>query len=211
MHYFFTFILLVFTSCSFLHKDLDWNDYVKYINDADHGLVKKKYINHLEFTMQYLPPEYLVHRELNGDTSYTVTERDSILNLYNHNLTFVLSIQPDEREGESPIEDVLFYNIKDKDEYTFRMMHLNFDIKDEVTLSCDSSAVYSPVITNMENNYGLSKGRKITLVFTPLKSKEEFLKAKQITLNWNDEVFETGRQYFSFDASELFSIPGLKL
>lgn len=211
MRHFLIFIIFTLTSCSFFNKELVWNDYVKYINDEENGLVKKKYINHLELTMKYLPPAYLVHRELRDDTSFTVKQKDSILSLYSNNLTFVLSVNPDERDGDSPIEDVLFYNLKSKEEYTQRMMHLNFEIKEDLELICDDKIKYSPVLTNMENSYGLSKGRNITLVFTPLKTKDEFLKAKNITVSWNDEVFETGQHYFSFDAAQLFSTPGLKL
>lgn len=211
MRYFFIFIVFSFTSCSFFDRELGWNDYVNYINEEDNGLVKRKYINHLEITMQYLPAAYLVHSELKNDTSFTATQKDSILSLYAHNLTFVLSINPDERDGDSPIEDVLFYNIKNKEEYTYRMMHLNFEIKDHIELDCDHQVKYVPAIVNMENSYGLSKGRKIMIVFTPLKSSDEFLKAKNMTVSWNDEVFETGQHYFSFDAAQLFSTPGLKL
>jgi hypothetical protein len=211
MSYFYIFSVIIFTSCSLFHRELEWKEYVKYINDEDNGLVVKKYANHLELTLKYLPADYLVHRELNNDASFTSKQRDSILESYSHNLTFMLSINPDEREEESIIEDVLFYNLKTKEEYTQRMMYLNFDIKQDIELVCDSTAIYSPVITNMENNYGLSKGRNITIVFTPLKSKDEFMKAKTITVKWNDEVFETGLNYFKFNAEDLFSTPSLKL
>lgn len=211
MSYFYIFSLVIFSSCSFLHKELEWKDYVKYINNEDNGLVVKKYANHLEVALKYLPADYLVHRELENDTSFTSKQRDSILESYSHNLTFVLSINPDEREGESFIEDVLFYDLKTKEAYTQRMMYFNFDIKHDIELSCDSTSQYTPVITNMENNYGLSKGRNITIVFTPLKSKEEFKNSKTITVKWNDEVFETGLNYFKFNAEDLFSTPSLKL
>lgn len=211
MRYIFCLLILFFTSCSFFHKEMEWKEYMNYINDEDNGLVLKKYVNHLELTLKYLPADYLVARELKGDTSFTDKQRDSVLESYSHNLTFVLSINPDEREGESIIQDVLFFNLQNKEEYTKRMMYLNFDIKHNLKLYRDSTTEYSPAITNMENNYGLSKGRNITIVFTPLKSKEEFKNSKTLTVEWDDEVFETGRHYFKFKTEDLFSVPSLKL
>lgn len=201
--------VLFFSSCSCFQQEKELSDYLTWLNNESNGLVKKKYINGLIFTAKYLPPDYLVYQELKDDTLYTDSHKDSLLDMYAHNMTFLLTVQPDERDKESDIADVMYLGVKNMNDYQERVMLLNFEIKEYLHLEA-KNASYSPVLTNLENTYSLGSGRNITCVFSPLKDKNEFSKTDTLDLVWDDEIFESGRNHFVFVNQDFSSLPRLK-
>lgn len=206
---FFGVITQLIISCTYFQQEKKISEYLIWLNDESNGLVKEKYINGLVFTAKYLPPDYLVYQELKNDTLYSLAKKDSLLNLYSSNLTFLLSVKPDEREENSKISDVMYLGVTNMSDYKERVLLMNFEMKEFLQLQTETNVVYSPVLTNMENTYSLGNGRSITCVFAPLKDKKEFNNTSTLDLVWDDEIFESGRNHFVFNRKDFSSVPRL--
>jgi hypothetical protein len=67
---------------------------------------------------------------------------------------------------------------------------------------------YKPVLSSMENTYGIGQSRDIMIVFSPSSLKDNgFLSSKELDFVYNDEIFEVGKCHFVFDRSDLKSAP----
>lgn len=208
MNRLFTFLFcLHLFSCSFFDRKKEIKEYLEWVKEENHGLVKTKYVNGLELRVRFLPAEYLAYQELQSDKKYTETKRDSLIASYSGSLTFLVSIATDERE--KPVGDVMFLDLENMQGYKERMQAMNFDMNEVVELAVGDQT-YKPVLTNMQNTYGLSNGRSITCVFAPGKNIEEFKKEENIDLIWDDELFGSGRNHFVFNSKDFWSLPGLK-
>lgn len=174
------------------------SDYLKWINK---NLRVQKTVNGLDLRVKLLPAEYLAYKDLRNRV-YSQQERDSLLNLYNKNLSFLLTIEPKEiKEGGST--DLMYYNISNEEEYMGRFQELTFNIDKYIYLQDGSEKSY-PVLYNFENTMGLTQGRSIYLVFN--KSLED-LKSRKVSFVFNDVIFITGISYFDYNKDKLESIP----
>ena len=186
-------------------------EFSHWMNDPDNGMVKEVYVNGLHIGVKYLPVDYLVRSELNkirhtdSKLSLTPVMIDSLRKLYTRSMTFVLSIGPDERNGKGG--DVMFRDITSYQEYVNRAMNLNFEMEKYVSMRVGSN-VYPPVLTNLENTYGLNNGRNIILVFSrpPRQAGGE---EEGYEIVWDDMMYTTGLHRFFFSAGDIESIPSL--
>lgn len=206
---FFICLPLIFSSCSFFNSEKEPGDYMKWMNDEDNGLIKSKHINGLVFTVKYLPADYMTYQELKSSTP-NAASKDSLLKQYQNSLFFLLIIHPDDEIKANAGKDVMYLGVKDPKEYQDRVMQMNFEMKEYVSIELNDSSSYTPVLTNMENTYGLSNGRSILCVFSPYKSIQEFNNSNTIDLIWDDEIFQSGRNHFVFDSKDFLSLPRLK-
>lgn len=206
---FFICLPLIFSSCSFFNSEKELGDYMQWIHNEDNGLVKSKHINGLIFTVKYLPAEYMAYQELKDSNAHTIS-KDSLIKQYRNTLFFLLTVNSDDEMKENAGKDVMYLGVKNPKEYQERVMLMNFNMKEFISIQLNDSSTYSPVLTNMENTYGLSNGRSILCVFAPYKSIQEFNNSNTIDLIWDDEIFQSGRNHFVFDSKDFLSLPRLK-
>ena len=200
------FLLFFFSSCE-KERRLPVKSYLKWVNEPENGLVKTKYVNGLELKIKYLSPEYLAWRELSDKPGNSVMEKDSLLHRYRQSLSFLLSIGPDERKKSG--SDIMMQDISNYKEYTERSLTMNFDMEQYIRLKAGKSE-YRPVLSALENTYGLSSGRNILLVFTPLATGDQtFKQSGELDFIYADELFGLGTNHFVFTKKELSSIPEL--
>ncbi|PCJ89985.1 MAG: hypothetical protein COA57_00085 [Flavobacteriales bacterium] len=176
----------------------------QWFNEPENGLMKTKAVNGIKLTVKYLPVEYLAYKELNGMDGYDKTVRDSIMDTYDSSYTFLLTIGPDEESGED--FDIQRLDITNYSEYKDRVMSMNFHIGDCLILRTEHGE-FKPVLSAMENVYGLSKHRNIYIVFSPSHEKSELLDVQTFDLIFNDELFETGINHFVFQKTDFEAVP----
>lgn len=198
-------ILITVFSCN-NKATVSFNELVKWINDKDNGLIKESSIQGLKITLKYLPAQYLALREV--ETNMSGQDFDSLLSVYKWSHSFLMILGPDEDKGEQ--FDIMYLNTSGYDDYTQRVYDMNFNIKNYISLKTPQKK-YSPVMTNLENVYGLNKSRNIYVVFTPQKENEDMLSAENLDFIFNDEIFNTGIHHFIFDKKDIENIPNVKI
>ncbi|HET6243903.1 MAG: hypothetical protein H0V01_04455 [Bacteroidetes bacterium] len=176
------------------------------MNNLENGLIKSKSINGIKVTAKYLPPEFLVYKDLKTHDEFNTFLKDSLMEWYKFNHTFLLNIALDE-ENKNDM-DVMRYGVKNYEEYKEKFISMNFDLTDFISLKIKDKKL-SPVLINLENVYGLSKDRNVHLVFTT-DEKTNYTDFEELDLVYNDEIFETGINHFVFQKKDIESIPLIK-
>lgn len=202
-------VSIALTSCKFRPSELDtYKEYKTWLTDPENGLSKTKYVNGLKLTVKYLPTDYLVYQDLQGEGDIKVV--DSLRNRYKQSHTFLLNIAPDARDKEMPQgASVMTRDIKDMEDYKLRSLIMNFDMQHYISIK-NGELEFVPVLAEMENTYDLTKDRTIYLVFSD-NAKGDLLMGETLDFIFEDEIFATGLNHFKFDAEDIREVPALKM
>lgn len=184
-------------------------DYLKWLNEPSNGLVKIRSVNGIEIKMKYLPAEYQAWKEISNEPGYSVSQRDSILNLYRNSLSFLFSIGPDEKNGVEG--DIMFNSVENYSQYKERVYDMNFFFGEKITLKAGEKE-YKPVLTSMENIYGIGPSRNIILVFVPAEKEDNNMKeSDQLQLEYEDDTYALGTNRFVFSRKDINNAPRISL
>jgi hypothetical protein len=196
-------VLLLFFSCSGNHPKTA-EEYFKFLDSDASGLSKSKYVNGIQLRVKYLPPDYLCNREL-GNHTYSQREKDSLINYYSKSLCFMITLSTDERKAKQG--SIMYHNITQYKEYVQRTVAMNFEMQQFIRLKADENE-YTPVLSSMDNVYGLEDSRNILLVFVP-KTKEDYnlFKAEKLDFIYDDQLFELGINHFLFERKAFDNLP----
>ena len=201
-------ILFNLSACRQEHRLQTEEDFYAWINEPENGLMQERYINNIHLEIKYLPNELLILQEWQQHNRDTIL-LDSLKEQYQHAKTFVLTIGPDERDGKKA-EDILFKGIGTYEEYREKLLSLSFGIEAFVSLKVDDIEL-KPVLSHLENVYGLVNSRKINIVFVPQSAEQEsLLNSKDLDFTFNDEFFRTGIHHFIFRQDAINKIPKIK-
>lgn len=196
-------LLLFLLSCSNSSVST-YEEYVAWLNDEDNGLVATKKSNGITIKVKYIPPDYLAYQELQGQSRVKKAKIDSLVESYNKSLTFLMTIGVDGKLKEG---DVMFQDVRDYESYKERLYAMNFDVEHLTTLKLGNKT-YRPVLSGLENVYGLTESRNITLVFVPEEQKEKvFYASESLQFSFDDEIFNTGINHFTFSREDLDNVP----
>ncbi|WP_028980228.1 hypothetical protein [Sporocytophaga myxococcoides] len=205
VRFYIPFLLLpLLISCS-KSKISNFTEYMKWINNPEHGLVKEKYVSGLKISVKYLPPDFLAHKEMKRMESREENTKDSLVNLYSKSKTFLITIAPDEREGEKK-GDLMLTGVSNYREYKERVFDLNFNLEEYVELIAGKE-VYEPVLSGMINGYDLTNKKEFYLVFSEKQGQQGLDQSEEMDLVFDDEFFNSGRTHFLFKQEHLASIP----
>lgn len=184
-------------------KVLSYEDYHKWLNEPENGLVKERKVNALIFRVKYLPTEYLVHRELRtAEQAYSQAQIDSIYREYENGMHFLFSILPSE---EGLIQDIVKLGITNYQEYKERVNVMNFGMQELMEMNADGVEI-NPVIVRMENVYGISAKRDWNVLFV----SDAIGAANTYDLRFEDDIFYSGMHHFVFEAKNLEGLPKIK-
>lgn len=198
--------LLVVLSCCTKKEINNPGDYMKWMNNPKNGLIKIKYANGLKLTVKYLSPEYLTNLELKEEKAVSCSHRDSLIKAYRKGFNFLLAVGPDDRKQSNG--DVMLKNVNTYEEYAERMLVMNFGMEEYVTLVIDGKQ-FKPVLSGMENLYGLGEHRNISFAFVPEAGNlQAFEKAETIDFVYEDDIFDLGINHFRFNQKDIKRIPG---
>lgn len=178
------------------------SEYNKYINDPDNGLLKERKIFNFKISVKLLPPDYLVLKEMKSTTERNYSK---MLTEHKNNLTFILTLTFG-GEKKTPEGDPVSSGLSDYEEYKERFSHLNFKLYEDIQLSSNRQE-YSPVLISFENTYGQSNELNTMVVFSPKTEKDEFRKADSYTFIYNDRIFSSGYNKFTFKREDLDNSP----
>ncbi|MBS1636296.1 MAG: hypothetical protein JST26_10290 [Bacteroidetes bacterium] len=168
-------------------------EYSTWLNQKENGYIQEKEAGGMILQVKYLPATYLALKEF--ETKKGMLSFDSLLSAYKYSTTFLLSFRPKDAEKG---EDVMLKDVTDYSEYVERSMTLNFDLESRLELKT-STDNYKPVLSSLENTYGLSKGRSIYMVFTAKTQRDELQKASYYDLVYTDDIYNLGILHFMFD------------
>lgn len=200
--------LFAISACTRQAQVNSLSEYLKWINEPQNGLVKTKYVNGIEIKIKYLPSEYLAYKELCEEQIFSQRQKDSVMNLYEHSISFVLSLGPDERKDRGP--DIMYHSLTTYKEYSQRVYDMNFFMSEYITLKAGKKE-FRPVLSQMENIYGLESKRNIILVFVPNEKGDNSLKESEaLEFKYEDQQFQLGTNYFIFKRKDITDIPSIK-
>lgn len=195
---YFIFIYLLTTSCSKQKSISTVKEYSEWINKAENGCVINKRVNGMVIEIKYLPPSYIALKEWESG-NYKEKKIEELLKENQYTTAFLMTFKPDEENNNS---DVMFSGVSNYKEYVERSMDLNFDLENKVTLNFDNKKL-RPVLSSLENTYGLSKGRSVYLVFAPSENKEELKNIKELDFIYADDIYELGILHYIFNLEDI--------
>lgn len=201
--FFLLFSASMFLGCSRMTIESD-HEMLRWINNEENGFTQSKYANGLKLTVKYLPMEYLVLKELKSSKTYSRKTVDSLIGRYKNSKAFVFTISPDEREESG--SDVMYKNVQSLSEFKQRVWDMNFNINQFVKLKSDKSE-FEPVLSTMENIYGLGKQRSVYFVFSDNEKSKGLHEATDLDFVYTDEIYNTGISHFIFKKDDLDKLP----
>ena len=198
-HLFFTVIGFLFASCS---NEVSRDEFVKYMNAPENGLVKTKAVGDVQVSLQLVPSQFLAYNEM--DASFQAS-LDSVNKLYNESYNFMLSLSNTKNNEE---KDIMYKELGGIEEFRRRSEMMNFNLDNYCWVNTPSGEIH-PVLSNMENTYGLSKARKIHFVFGKKSEQVDLTQFDELKISFDDPLFGTGKTNFIFNKSDLDKIPRL--
>jgi hypothetical protein len=157
------------------------------------ALSKQRFINGLEFTVQQLPVELLVERELRSENSTTnQAMRDSIRASYGDGMYFMFKIGTDDRKATNDVDPLMLFAQRNGD-FDASIKKLAFEMPSTLELQVGDST-YEPTLCHFERTYELSRELRFFVAFAPLAASEQ----QEFTFTWNDHYFNTGINRFKF-------------
>jgi len=198
---------LILLSCSTAVKNDQ--DMRIWLSQAAHGYTKTRNVNGLKVTVRYLPPEGRALQELEQGPEHNQAAYQKLLEEYRYASAFVMTIGPDHEKGAQG--DIMYRGLQNYQQYAERALQMNFDLETQVELVTDNGRKYKPVLSTMENTYGLKEERSVYFVFSPVQAKEELSNANNLDFVYEDNLFELGTLHFEFNKSELQDIPTIEI
>jgi len=195
------FFCLLIIFCSSCGKEISTlSEFNSFVSDSENGLKVSKSVNGVLISVIYTPPEYISLKEMELHGFKGKEKYDSLLNNNKASASFLMIFGPDESKGNK--DDIMYTGLKNFKEYVERAMTLNFDLEQQITLSTEEND-YLPVLSSLENTYGLSKDRKINIVFTSLKEQKNLKEAMKYDFIYSDETYDVGILHFEFDKEKI--------
>jgi len=178
----------------------------QWLHQSDNGFTVEKQSNNLILTASYLPNTYLAYRDLQAEAyqNQNIVTFDSLKQLYEHSITFTLTLRPDKTKKASG--DVMYRGVNNYMEYKQRATDLNFGMEAYFSLKAGAQTL-KPVLSTFENTYSMVEHRTIYLVFTEEQAKSSILDTEELELVFNDEIFQTGISHFKFKKENLQQLP----
>ena len=196
-------IVFVLAACTGKLKSPE--QFYSWMNNPENGLVKKETVGPIDYTVKYLSPDFLAYSEWVEEEDSSMTLRD-LIDEYDNSFTFLFTVAPNESAGDV---DIMKAGVMNYEQYADRVYELNFNLADAIQLDVDGVQL-SPVLTRLENIYGMSNQRNFYIVFAPIAGHENIFKgAKDITFSYVDPIFETGISQFKFNGLDFKEIPEL--
>jgi len=203
------FMFVYFLSGCSGHPKIDSiEEYLRWLNKEESGLVKIRHIHGIELKVKFLPTDYWMYLERSKTNPGEGAEHG--MSIDQQSITFLMCIGPDERKNKG--KDIMWQGIFSYPEYKERMHQLNFALQDRVSLRLGNHT-YQPVLARMENVYGLQPSRNIIFVFVPSASEHQdgLQQYEKIDFVFEDDLFDTGINHFVFRTEDIENTPHFTL
>ena len=156
--------------------------------------VKSRRANGLLLRAQLVSAETLLSQDMAANKALQLLDRDSLLTAYKKQVTILMQIAPDPESGAAT--DIIHRNAADYSEYKQLVHQLNFGMEERVALQIGTQS-YKPVLSTMENIYGLTPERSFLFVFAPGDATDSnFYGTPSMDFVFEDDLFKTGINHF---------------
>jgi len=190
-------LLAALAACNSRQRLLGKRDFVKYINDPGHGLVKKTRIADVDVQVSYEPASLLVAQELtaagHGDTS----NLHGLEKKYASNYYFLLRFSKDNKE--------LIRQLGSFSRYSDMVEVLSFQMHQFVNLTTAAHDTVGMSDYAFEQTYGMGNANILLLAFP----RDKVGKAGKLDINLAECGFGIGSLKFNFDRDDLDRVPRL--
>lgn len=195
------FFLCLFLSVSCTDTPKTLKAYKKWFYNAENQFIQEKKIGMLTLNAIYTPTAYLVAKELDDGKQYTADEIEKIRHDYEGGKNFILQIVVD-MEQDVEGDALLKKQVRSLDEWRTLIEKLSFHMKDNLRL-IEGKDTIVPSMYHFERGYELGQVQRFIVSFPSDKEDEDMI------LMFDDEHFDTGRNYFDF--SDIKDIPTLPI
>jgi len=187
----FVFLTFVFISCNSVNKkELSANQYVKWFDENYTDFSFSKKIEDINYTLTYLPDEFLVAQQLLKDSTLKLKPTNNLL-------TFNLRISVD----KGFIQEYVMSNYQEmqiRDNYFSFKMANDFYMEIIDTITNATHVIY-------QSGHGLSPNIDFLIHFNQTKPNNDF------KVVFEDKIWGTGTVKFYIPTDKIFQIPQLKI
>lgn len=184
--------ILFIVSCK---KELNKNEYVKWVENVDNKLHKVKKMNNIVFDLQYKPIEYIaLQKQLHANDNL-----NKIISNTEEMYYFNLKIK-----YENNNSNLLKKDVQSSAEYQERVYYYAYMFEKQIFLIIDSTKIPCKLY-HFERSYDLSPNTSIILGFPKSNNQKN-----SFQLSIEPELLNTGIINFYFDKKTLENIPTLK-
>ncbi len=190
----------------FGEKDLAKNetlipsDYVRWVQESDNGLIHKKTIGDLDFSLQYKPYDYIISMEERSDSIRASIQKEKLVELEGMEY-YDFKIKLNSENGE-----LLKHNLKSTDEYKKRVEYFAFTMQNDIWMVDGNDSIPCSLF-HFERGYDAAPYSTFLIGF-PIRAIKNSNAEK--TFVYYDKNFDKGIIKFTLDKNKLVNIPKLK-
>jgi hypothetical protein len=191
----FSSFLLLITSCEGGLRPIEYKKAI----EEDKNLIKVREIGTWTFDLKYVPTDYLILKNANGQ----IIDRQwlSKQQIEKGNLQY-FEMRISSNDGKS---DALAAEVSSKEDYFDRINYLSFEIQRDVNGQVNGREIPC-VLSHFDRTYGLGKDIVLALAF-PV----DLVSADDFTIQFNATKFNSGLLKFHYDTKDIKGITPLKI
>lgn len=180
---------------------------MNWVNQKDNGFSQSKSIGKIKYTCKILPSSYLALRDISVDQNLSNHNFEDIKLEYDSSLVLLFNLSPLDPNEEW---DVMTANVDSYETFREKVEKMNFGMKEKFEFAFISKNTReNPVIVNLENDYGITKGRNMMVVFDLHGETQNNVFKEEFLISFDDDIFQGGRMEFIFD--DMNSLPNIKV
>lgn len=184
-------ILLVLMGCE--TKELEPEQYIRWVDDKENGLIKEESIGKIKYTVSYRPSDYQKAKYLLDNDTFGLKHSET------KNHAFIVKMEP--IDGKTQI---LTINAREKEEPFQRINYYLSEAQNYISLleGADTVNVSNYIY---ERFYNVSPAQNLVMGF----QQNQNLGESDLSFIMEDKIFNTGKIIFNFSKTDLKNIPKL--
>ncbi|HTF80984.1 MAG TPA: hypothetical protein VL947_04650 [Cytophagales bacterium] len=186
--------ILTLVSCK---KHLSPEEYVSWVKDKEHGLVRAKVVGDVKFEAMYKPVDYALVEQFKdslGHPQAVERRRQDLINMV------YIDLELSMKEG-----DVIESAASSVEEVQQVMYYYSFDFAKDLTLTTTTDTATCELFHFMRT-YRVGNKRKFLLGFPKRKSFEK----EDLTLNIDSDLLGVGNVKITYNKEDINNLPVLK-
>lgn len=191
-------VMLLLNACS-KKKELSKEDYLHQITEPSGSISVSQDFKDISFTAKYRPLEEMVLFNLK-DSALTKESFDTISAKYSdmHYFTFTIISNQD--------KEIIAHNNTNQNDYFMNLDYLVNSIQNDFYL-LDGKDTLPCSMCHYERNYGISSKNNLNLAFE--KKQKTVRPVNEMTLVYEDKMFQVGAVKFHFEKETIENLPEL--
>jgi hypothetical protein len=193
-------LILALTNCG-QRKTLSKEDFIQYCNSEKSNLIISKAVQNINYTCKFKIPELTAI--LNSNKEFTSqAEFEKSVKTYSNEILFIFTIKDDSKSSHA-VKQLVFDKQK---KYSFLLAYANTDMSSDFELKSNNGNIVPCSFLHLEPANSVQPILRITLAFNYSRSLGE-----ELTLVFNDKIFNNGPIKFNYPKDVLDYLPKLKI